>query len=107
MRWLMIRTCRYLLRVGIALSVLLNVILGGEANQTFSARNYDWKRNGQWNICWLIDHLIRRDPDHCFYSWLHWKTGKNIRKSGKRYLQQTQNEVEYTIIKGEYYENFD
>ena len=107
MKWWKIRTSQYLLRVGIAISVLVNVILGGAANQTFSARNYGWKRSGRWNICWLIDFLIRRDVDHCLHSWLYWYTGKNIRKSGKRYLQQYQNEVQSLVYKGEYDENFD
>ena len=107
MKWWKIRTSRYLLRVGIALSVLLNVILNGESNQTFSARNYGWKRKGWWNICWLIDRLIKKDPDHCLHSWLYWYTGKNIRKSGKKYLQQKQIEVQYSHKIGEYDENFD
>ena len=37
----------YLLRVVTAMSVLLNVILGGKLNQTFSARNWDWKKNNK------------------------------------------------------------
>ena len=32
---------KYFERVGIALSVLLNVVLGGYSNQTFSARNHE------------------------------------------------------------------
>ena len=64
----------YLLRVGIALSVLVNVILLGQSNQTFSARNYGWKREGKPNAVWLIDRLSRED--HCRMSWVYWITTK-------------------------------
>ena len=49
---------KYFLRVGIAISVLLNVILGGYSNQTFSARNYDWKKRGRPNLVFLIDGIF-------------------------------------------------
>jgi hypothetical protein len=41
--------------MGTALSILLNVILGGRSNQTFSARNYQRKLDGKPNLVWLID----------------------------------------------------
>lgn len=107
MKWLKIRTLKYLERVGIALSVLLNVILGGPSNQTFSARNYGWRKRGKPNLIWLIDFLIFWDKDHCLHSWLYWYTGKNVRKYGKKYLQQYENEVQSLAYKGEYDENFD
>lgn len=62
---------KYLTRVGVALSVLLNVILGGASNQTFSARNYQWKRDSKPNIVWLIDKFI--GEDHCSNCWVYWK----------------------------------
>ena len=71
----------YATRVGIALSVLLNVILGGYSNQTFSARNYAWKREGNWNIVWLIDFAFRYttgEENHCMNSWVYWYTRKNM-----------------------------
>ena len=40
----------YLVRVATALSVLLNVVTGGSLNQTFSARNWERKRNGKANL---------------------------------------------------------
>lgn len=101
------KTLKYLERVGIAFSVLLNVILGGSSNQTFSARNYGWKKAGKLNIVWLIDFLIFWDKDHCLHSWLYWYTGKNVRKAGKRYLQQYEIEVKSVVYKGDYNENFD
>lgn len=67
---------KYFMRVGIALSVLLNVILGGSSNQTFSARNWGWKRNNLPNLVWLIDAISYRifgDKDHCLKSWVYWR----------------------------------
>jgi len=65
---------RYLQRVGIALSVLLNVILGGESNQTFSARNHGWKRESKFNLVFLIDILFGKG--HCSVSWIYWRVRK-------------------------------
>lgn len=76
-------TFKYFERVGIALSILLNVILGGPSNQTFSARNYRWQMQGKWNLVWLIDGLMFWDPDHCFHSWIYYKTTRDIRNSLK------------------------
>jgi len=61
----------YLERVGIATSVLLNVILGGPSNQTFSARNWQWKKQGRVNGVALIDYLLGKD--HCSECWVYWK----------------------------------
>lgn len=71
----MSRLMTYLSRVGIALSVLLNVILGGESNQTFSARNYSWQRDRKPNIAKAIDSVLGKD--HCLLSWVHWSTRKS------------------------------
>lgn len=71
---------KYLKRVAIALSILVNVILGGPSNQTFSARNYGWKRLQKLNIVWLIDFIVFWDQDHCMHSWIFWHTGRSIRK---------------------------
>jgi hypothetical protein len=106
--FLLKKTLQYLERVGIALSVLINVILGGPSNQTFSARNYSRKKQNRFHLVWLIDFLIFWDKDHCLHSWLYWYTGKNIRKYGKKYLQQYEIEVQSTVIKGDNdYANFD
>jgi hypothetical protein len=75
-------TC-YLGRVGIAFSILLNVILGGPNNQTFSARNYHQKLNKKPNIVWLIDLVFWFDPQHCFHSWVYYKTTKDLRAKHK------------------------
>jgi hypothetical protein len=75
----------YLFRVGASLSVLVNVLLGGELDQPFSARNYEWKRRGRPNIVWLIDKLFPYSKSHCLESWSTWMIkkekigGNNIR----------------------------
>ena len=72
------KVLKYLERVGIALSVLLNVLLCGYSNQTFSARNYGWKRDGKPNLVWLIDAIFWRDPNHCLDSWSYWIVRKEL-----------------------------
>ena len=71
---------KYFRRIGVALSVLFNVILGGHSNQTFSARNYEWKRNSQSNLVWLIDKLFFMDKDHSMHSWSYWILRKDTNK---------------------------
>ena len=65
----------YLYRVLTAMSVLLNVVLGGQLNQTFSDRNWELKRQGKFNIVWLIDIIIGRD--HCCECWAYWKVRRS------------------------------
>ena len=62
----------YIKRVLIAFSVLVNVILGGMNNQTFSARNWQWKRERKPNLVWLIDLVVGKG--HCSECWVYWKT---------------------------------
>jgi hypothetical protein len=62
---------QYLKRVLISLSVLLNVLLGGYNNQTFSARNYDWMKRGRANLVKPIDFVLGKD--HCMHCWVYWK----------------------------------
>jgi len=64
----------YLRRVLTALSVLLNVLLGGSNNQTFSARNHQWQKDGKPNIVYLIDKLL--GEGHCVECWVYWKVRK-------------------------------
>lgn len=72
------RVVRYFSRVGTAVSVLLNVLLGGSSNQTLSARNYELKRSREPNIVWAIDILFFWDKDHCMNSWLYWFLRKDV-----------------------------
>ena len=88
---------RYLGRLGIALSVLFNVLLGGPNNQTFSARNWARKRKNKLNLVWLIDtscvilayminkinaalktHITVDFSDHCMTSWIYWRSRKDV-----------------------------
>jgi hypothetical protein len=66
---------KYIGKVLTALSVLINVILGGDNNQTFSARNWEWKKNKKPNIVWLIDAIVGKN--HCMECWVYWKVRKN------------------------------
>ncbi len=69
---------KYVERVGIALSVLFNVLTGGHSNQTFSARNYGWKREGNRNFVWLIDRIFFIEEKHCLTSWSYWYIRHNL-----------------------------
>lgn len=70
---IMPKVIKYLERLGIATSVLLNVILGGPSNQTFSARNWEWKASSYPNLVWLIDLLASwYEDNHCERSWTYW-----------------------------------
>lgn len=70
----MVLLLRYIERVGIALSVLFNVLTGGASNQTFSARNWDWKKRKLPNMVFVIDLLLGKE--HCLTCWVWWKTRK-------------------------------
>lgn len=43
----------------------------GRNNQTFSARNWQRKRDGKLNAVWLIDKIFM-DPNHCCDAWIKW-----------------------------------
>jgi hypothetical protein len=62
---------RYLKRTLTAMSVLINVLLGGQNNQTFSARNYQWQKEKKPNIVYFIDLLLGKG--HCVECWAYWK----------------------------------
>ena len=72
------RVISYFYRIGIALSVLLNVLLGGPSNQTFSARNWQWKREGKPNIVFLLDAVFFLENQHCMTSWVYWRLRKDV-----------------------------
>ena len=71
MMTLLIGLAIYLKRILTALSVLINVILGGQNNQTFSARNHQWQKEGKPNIVYFIDLAIGKG--HCLECWVYWK----------------------------------
>lgn len=62
---------KYFNRISVAFSILLNCILGGKSNQTFSARNWQRQRDGKLNLVWLLD-LIFLKRGHCSDSWIKW-----------------------------------
>lgn len=62
----------YIQRVGIAFSILFNVLLGGKSNQTVSATMHERKRQGKIHICPIIDFLSFEE-DHCLTAWVKWK----------------------------------
>jgi len=61
---------KYFLRLLIQVSCLLNVILGGKLNQSFSARNYGWQINSRRNVVRTIDFVFGRT--HCQKAWEKW-----------------------------------
>lgn len=61
----------YVKRVLTALSVLLNVVLGGSNNQTFSARNWEWRKQKKLNAVKIIDFVMGKE--HCLECWIYWK----------------------------------
>lgn len=63
---------KYLNRVLLAISILINTLLGGSTNQAFSARNWYWKKKGYWNLVWLIDRIFFLEADHCQESYIKW-----------------------------------
>ncbi len=68
----------YLYRVGIAYSILINVILGGEVHQTFCARNWEWKRSGKYHLVPFLNFIcLGMKHDHCLHSWITWYKIKN------------------------------
>lgn len=73
----------YCFRVVLAFDIMVNVLLGGDIDQTFCARNYHWKKTGKPNIVWFIDLLIFWDQHHCMYSWIWWRYRVNLRKIGR------------------------
>lgn len=64
----------YFYRVMIAVSMLLNVIMGGSIGQTLSARHWERKRNGKWHLVRIIDKFLGRD--HCMHCWAYWMVRK-------------------------------
>jgi hypothetical protein len=63
---------KYLSRVLLAVSIFINTVLGGSTNQSFSARNWHWKKLGYWNIVWIIDIIFFLEKDHCQESYIKW-----------------------------------
>ena len=70
----------YLLRVGLACSVLINVILRGESNQTTSARLWELYRTHNIKAYTLVDFIAEKtfgDELHCLKAWINWRLIKH------------------------------
>lgn len=65
---------RYISNLLTALSVLLNVALGGDISQTFAARNWQRKKDNKLNMASAIDTIMGRD--YCAKQWAFWKVRK-------------------------------
>lgn len=79
--------------------MLFNVLLGGELNQTFSARSWERKKQGKWNIVWLLDLIFFWDPMHCAHSYVYWITRKDLRKIGKKNVYNSRGmDYNHTVI---------
>jgi hypothetical protein len=55
----------------IYISIKINKMLGGEAQQTFSARNWQRKRDGLPHLVFAIDFALGKG--HCCDCWINWK----------------------------------
>lgn len=64
---------KYFNRVLLSFSILLNTILGGSTNQSFSARNWELKKAKKLNLVWLIDFIFFWQPNHCQDSYVKWQ----------------------------------
>jgi len=65
---------RYLYKLGVAASVMLNAVLGGDAPETLCYRAGKARRDGRrWGciFCRLIDKL---DPGHCDKTMNWWES---------------------------------
>ena len=78
---------KYFARIGIAVSILANVILFGKLYQSFSARNYDWKRRGLPHLVPLIDLIFFFHKDHCLMCWISWVTRFDVVKDHETLLK--------------------
>ena len=55
----------------VRLSINLNKLLGGKGQQTFSARNWQRKRDKLPNLVFPIDLFLGKG--HCLECWVNWK----------------------------------
>ena len=76
---------KYFSRVLLSFSILLNTVLGGSTNQSFSARNWELKLNNLPNAVWLIDAIFFRHINHCEQSYVKWQM---IKQAIERYNKQ-------------------
>lgn len=67
---------RYIWAIGVALSILLNAVTGGEAFETMSYRSAKARRDGRRWGCLLCQFLDTIHRDHCERTLKAWE-GEN------------------------------
>ena len=50
--------------------MLFNRLLLGDPDQTFSTRNWVWKKQNKFNLVFIIDTILGQG--HCMESWIKW-----------------------------------
>ena len=74
----------YLFRILVMVSCLFNAFVFGKAYQSFSVRNWDWKRRNRYHVVPVIDFFLGKD--HCMESWVTWRLARDkTRKVKKEY----------------------
>ena len=64
-------TCVYYTKKSLLkVSMVFNRLLLGEPDQTFSTRNWIWKKQNKFNLVFAIDILLGQG--HCMESWIKW-----------------------------------
>jgi len=59
-------------------SILFNSCLGGDYNQSWCARNYEWELDGKWNMVGTLDWLM--GEYHCHDAWVYYSLIKKAQK---------------------------
>jgi len=89
---------RYFERILLAFSILFNTMLGGSTNQSFSARNWGWRRAGYPNLVWLIDIIFFWEKQHCVEAWIKWTIINNALRDynsiGEKVMADMQKKVD-------------
>lgn len=75
---------KYLTRVCVQFSILINVLFGGKLNQTVSATQHQRRRDGKANFASVIDAIFYRDIEHCMEAWIKWRIIHNAINSNTK-----------------------
>ena len=84
---------RYLFNLFLSFSCVFNALLGGMPNQSFSTRNWEWKRQGRRNVVKYIDYLL--GDHHCLSSWVNWRLSTDYVKKYKKEYKDAEESVYY------------
>jgi len=83
---------KYTRRVALGLTLLLNVILGGELYQSVCALHYDRMIKEKFNLVLFFDLLL--GSGHCQSSWASWQERKKKLRSLNPPLEETDGYLE-------------